>query len=197
MQKKILDVLDEIFGEVAEQYYFQKSINLLNDIRLTSYVNFANTIFNLLQDWNEQTVQNLEELLDKLHFELWESMLFEKMEAHEIFDNKWLLMHIEYQLLGQNTVYEKHWEDLSTFQRQYESIYIHLAKNSMYKGSIWEIKGKKYAVGGSFALCSDIWLKSLEDSDRLLHQSYRLADLLPLDEGSYKIFWVGLYIPPD
>ena len=183
MQKKVLYVIGEIFAEVSGQFYYLKNNGVLLDIRLSSYMNFANKVIKEFTQWYVQSKSSPEQILDQLHFGVWEGKLFEKMLAYQIHDSKWMLMHIEVLLFDNTVIYDKYWGDASILQQQYECVQNSLANISKHKGAIWEVKGKKYDVGVSFAMYSDLWLRSLDkDTSSVLYHSYRLSDFLPLSK---------------
>lgn len=197
MLEKAMALIDEIFNEVAVQYLYLKSQNAITDRRLTSYVKFVNELVKSFSPRETFTSALVAARIESLHFKILENSLFKRDTQYQNSDCKWILIQIEKRLLGSSAIYEKIWTDLDAQERNAENLLETLAvlattQPPLQKASIWEIKGHKYMVGTSFALNTDIWLRSISDINSPVQFSRRLSDFSPLEPEDFKHIFIAL-----
>lgn len=197
MLKNTIETIDNVFDEVAEQYLYLKGKDSITDLRLTNYVTFVSLILKAFYTKTEGSRAQIRDVIESLHFSLWEHLLFMKDNYYQYNDANWLLLQLEKRLLQTSTLYEKYCADVDSKERnvaQVMSLLDALKKDQtpMRKGAIWKIKEENFIVGASFALGTDVWLRSIEEISSSVQFLRRLSDFLPLVSKDCKLIYSEL-----
>lgn len=192
MSKKTIATIDDIFDELAEQYFYLKEKDSITDLRLVNYVTFVSHIIKAFYPNTVSTREQIIEAIESLYFSVWEHFLFMKFSYYQYEDSNWLLLQLEKRLLKTSTLYKKYCVDGRENNVDEVVEILNTLKESqtpMRKGAIWQIEGQTYIIGASFALGTDVWLRSTEDISRPVQFLRRLSDFLPLTSKDCKLIY--------
>ena len=185
MHEKTIAIIDEIFDEVAEQFFYLKNRKSITDPRFACYLTFINSIIDTFYLQERFTVPIVQKSIESLHIDVWLNTLFTSGNHYQNNDEKWMLLHLEKRLLDSTSIYEKFWTDFEIQERYMQSI-IQILKNSQFpieKGSLWKIKGQLFIACAPFAFDTDVWFRLVDDLNSPIQFSYRLSDFAPLSSA--------------